>query len=83
MPKRQVTLTRYQCDGPGCKVTSDDLEFVRSHWIMLRVPSRIHAASNRLKYLHRVECAIAYLSDMNNGFDANLIRAHIGEARPA
>jgi len=61
-----------------CPVVTEDDTVVKSRWILLRLPQ-----SKRVMYCHSVQCAIAYLSEINNGFDAQAIRARIGEPVPA
>jgi hypothetical protein len=78
MPAERVSLTRYRCDGPGCRIVTENAYTVRAQWIRARLPGK----TKTMRY-HRVECAIAHLSDLSNGFDAAIIRAHLLEPRPA
>lgn len=78
MSKRRVSRTIYMCDGPNCEVETQDENVISKRWIIIRAPN-----DNETAYLHRVECAIAYLSTISHGFDTAVIRAHIGQPVPA
>jgi hypothetical protein len=77
VPKKRVSRTTYECDGPGCNITTADDAVMESRWLFIRMPRRPQTC------YHRVECAIAHLSEINNGFDAAIIRARIGQPQPA
>lgn len=76
--KRRVSRTIYECDGPNCLVETLDPSRVEATWISIHTPQE-----KAQRQFHRVECAIAYLSDLSHGFDAAVIRAHIGAPVPA
>jgi hypothetical protein len=78
MPRFSSRNSQYLCDGPACQVSTGSTHIVQQYWLRVYLPTAKH-----LTYYHRIECAIAHMSKISNGFDAAIIRAHIGEPRPA